>query len=60
MGICIRPRATIRAIVDRDPDSDRQAIALVLIAAVVTALTNAIHGYRYNPTAFTIANKPIR
>ncbi len=57
VGICIRPRATIRAIVDRDP-YDR-VIALVLIAAVVTSVTNAIHGYRYNPTAFTIANKPI-
>ena len=59
VGICIRPRATIRAIVDRDRDTDGQAIKLVLIAAVVTAVTNAIHGYRYNPTAFTIANKPI-
>ncbi len=57
VGICIRPRATIRAIVDRDP-YDR-VIALVLIAAVVTSVTNAIHGYRYNPTAFTIANRPI-
>jgi hypothetical protein len=57
VGICIRPRATIRAIVDRDP-YDR-VIALVLILAVVGAVTNAIHSYSYNPTAFTIANKPI-
>lgn len=57
VGICIHPRATIRAIVDRDP-YDR-VIALVLILAVVGAVTNAIHGYSYNPTAFTIANKPI-
>jgi hypothetical protein len=57
VGICIRPRATIRAIVDRDP-SDR-VIALVLIATVIGALTNAIHSYNYNPTAFTIAGKPI-
>ena len=57
VGICIRPRATIRAIVDRDPYD--QVIALVLILAVVGAVTNAIHGYSYNPTAFTIANKPI-
>jgi len=35
VGICIRPRATIRAIVDRDP-SDR-VIALVLVAAVLSA-----------------------
>jgi hypothetical protein len=59
VGICIRPRATIRAIVDRDPATDGQAIKLVLIAAVVTAVTNTIRSYRYNPTAFTIANKPI-
>ena len=59
VGICIRPRATIRAIVDSDPDPDSRAIKLVLIAAVVGAVTNAIHSYRYNPTAFTIANKPI-
>jgi hypothetical protein len=57
VGICVRPRATIRAIVDRDP-RDR-VIALVLIAAVVGALTNAIHGYNYSPTAFTISGKPI-
>jgi hypothetical protein len=57
VGICIRPRATIRAIVDRDP-SDR-VTALVLIAAVIYAVTHAIHGYNYNPTAFTFANKPI-
>jgi hypothetical protein len=57
IGICIRPRATIRAIVDRDP-SDR-VIALVLVTAVIYALTNAIHSYNYNPTAFTIAGKPI-
>ena len=59
VGICIRPRATIRAIVDSDPDPDSRAIKLVLIAAVVASVTNAIHSYRYNPTAFTIANKPI-
>jgi Yip1 domain len=57
VSICIRPRATIREIVDRDP-SDR-VIALVLTAAIVGALTNAIHNYNYNPTAFTIANRPI-
>jgi uncharacterized membrane protein YjgN (DUF898 family) len=57
VGICIRPRATIRAIVDRDPQY--QVIALVLIAAVVGALTNAISRYHYDPTAFTIAGKPI-
>ncbi|MGA9722346.1 MAG: YIP1 family protein [Candidatus Binatus sp.] len=57
VGICIRPRATIRAIVDRDP-TDR-VITLVLIAAAIGALTNAIHSYNYNPTAFTIAGKPI-
>jgi Yip1 domain len=59
VGICIRPRATIRAIVDSDPDPDGRAIKLVLITAVVAAVTNAIRSYRYNPTAFTIANKPI-
>jgi Yip1 domain len=59
VGICIRPRATIRAIVDRDRDTDRQAIKLVLIAAVVASVAGAIYGYGYNPTAFTIANKPI-
>jgi Yip1-like protein len=57
VSICIRPRATIREIVDRDPND--RVIALVLIAAVIGALTNAIHNYNYNPTAFTIANKPI-
>ena len=57
IGICIRPRVTIRTIVDRDP-RDR-VIELVLVAAVIYAATNAIHGYNYNPTAFTIANKPI-
>jgi hypothetical protein len=57
IGICFRPRATIRAIVDRDP-TDR-VIALVLAAAAIYALTNAIHGYDYNPTAFTVAGKPI-
>jgi Yip1 domain len=57
VGICIRPRATIRAIVDRDPRY--QVIALVLIAAVVAALTGAIGRYHYAPTAFTIAGKPI-
>ncbi len=57
VGICIRPRATIRAIVDRDP-TDR-VIALVLVAAAIVAITNAIHGYGYNPTALTIAGKPI-
>jgi hypothetical protein len=57
VGICIRPRATIRAIVDRDP-TDR-IIALVLVAAAIVVLTQAIHGYDYNPTAFTIAGKPI-
>jgi hypothetical protein len=59
VGICIRPRATIRAIVDHDPDPDSRAIKLVLTAAVVGAVSNAIYRYRYNPTAFTIANKPI-
>jgi hypothetical protein len=59
VGICIHPRATIREIVDRDPDPDARAIKLVLIAAVVGAVTNTIRSYRYNPTAFTIANKPI-
>jgi len=57
LEICIHPRATIRAIVDRDP-RDR-VIALVLIASVIGAVTNAVHGYNYNPTAFTIAGKPI-
>ena len=59
VGICIHPRATIRAIVDTDLDPDGRAIKLVLVAAIVGAVTNAIHGYTYNPTAFTIANKPI-
>jgi hypothetical protein len=57
IGICVRPRATIRAIVDRDP-TDR-VIALVLVAAAIVAVTNVIHGYEFNPTAFTIAGKPI-
>jgi Yip1-like protein len=57
VGICIRPRATIREIVDRDP-RDR-VIALVLVAAVIGALASAVSGYRYDPTAFTIAGKPI-
>jgi hypothetical protein len=57
VSICIRPRATIREIVDRDPND--RVIALVLTAAIVGALTNAIYNYNYNPTAFTIANKPI-
>lgn len=57
VGICIRPRATIRAIVDRNP-RDR-VIVLVLIAAEIGALANAIHSSNYNPTAFTIAGKPI-
>lgn len=57
VGVCVRPRATIRAIVDRDPRE--RVIGLVLIAAVTYALTNAIHGYNYNPTAFTISGKPI-
>jgi len=59
VGICIRPRATIRAIVDSDPDPDGRVIKLVLIAAVVGTVTNTIRSYRYNPIAFTIANKPI-
>jgi len=45
VGICIRPRATIRAIVDSDPDPDGRAIKLVLITAVVAAVTNAIRSY---------------
>ncbi len=57
VSICIRPRATIRTIVDRDP-RDR-VIAIVLITAVIVAIANAIHGNNYNPTAFTIAGKPI-
>ena len=57
VGIFVRPRATIREIVDRDP-TDR-VIALVLVAAATVVLTHAIHGYDYNPTAFTIAGKPI-
>lgn len=57
LGICIRPRATIRAIVDHDPND--RVLSLVLIAAAIYALTNAIHSYNYNPTAFTIAGKPI-
>jgi hypothetical protein len=57
VGICVRPRATIREIVDRDP-TDR-VIALVLVAAAMVVLTHAIHGYDYNPTAFTIAGKSI-
>ena len=57
VGICLWPRATIRQIVDRDP-TDR-VIALVVVAAVVGALANAISRHHYDPTAFTIAGKPI-
>lgn len=57
VGICIRPRATIRAIVDRDPTD--QVIALVLVTAAIVVLTNAIHGYGYDPTAFANASKSI-
>jgi len=57
VGICIRPRATIRAIINHD--ARERVIALVVIAATVGAVSNAIHSYSYNPTAFTIAGRPI-
>ena len=54
-GICIRPRGTIRTIVDHDP-TDR-VITIVMAAAVIGAVANIAHNY--NPTAFTIAGKAI-
>lgn len=57
VSICIRPRATIRAIVDSDPRD--QVIALVLVTTAIVVLTKEIHGYGYDPTAFAIAGKPI-
>ncbi len=53
--ICIRPRATIREIVDRDPRY--MVIALVVIASLAGVVANLIGGA--NPTAFTISGKPI-
>src|ERR1700689_4332162 len=55
VGICIRPRETIRAIVDRHP-RDR-VIALVLTASVICALTNALNSW--HSAAFTDADKAI-
>lgn len=57
VAICIRPRATIREIVDRDP-RDR-VIALVLVAAVIGVLATVFSRYHYDPTAFTVAGNPI-
>ncbi|HYB91108.1 MAG TPA: Yip1 family protein [Candidatus Binataceae bacterium] len=53
--ICIRPRETIRAIVDRDPR--HMVIALVVVGALIGAGTNLI--FSSNPTAFVVGNKPI-
>jgi hypothetical protein len=55
LGICIRPRATMRAIVDREP-SDR-VVALVLTAPVICVLANGFNDW--HSIASTTANKAV-
>src|SRR5437879_13522310 len=54
MVILFRPRAIIRAIVDRDPHF--RVILLVLIAAAAASIIIIMTP---NPTAFTIGARPI-